>query len=204
MKQTLKLGITLAAFAAISCTILAVVNNVTSPIIKKHALEKANTALTKIFPTADSFVAVEDISAGGNNEIDEYLENNVARLDSLHIAFQGDTVIGAVVQANGPTYTHTKIMVGINKNLILTGITILETSDTPGYGLLAKEPAFYKQFSNKDVSSPLVLGQNFDGISGATITSKGYENVINFSIFIGAQYLANNYGGAKLSEYTKH
>ena len=55
MKQILKLGLTLAAFAVVSCLALAVVNNFTAPVIEKNNAAKTSAGLTVVFPQADSF-----------------------------------------------------------------------------------------------------------------------------------------------------
>ena len=58
MKNTwsmIKLGLILAAYAVVACTVLAVVDNITSPVIKQNQERKANEAMRAVFAQADSF-----------------------------------------------------------------------------------------------------------------------------------------------------
>jgi len=201
MKDTLKLGFKLAIFTAVSCTVLAVVNSFTAPVIAIHSTEKANAALSVVFKDADTYTAVEDITKG-NKDVDsltEYLDESLVSLDALYLAYKNDTVVGAIAQVDGPTYDHSTIMVGIDMNRTLTGLSILDTTDSPGFGQKALEPAFYEQFAGINASKQLVNGEDFDGISGATISSSGYADLINFAVYIAGGYLTDNYNGLAAS-----
>jgi electron transport complex protein RnfG len=79
--------------------------------------------------------------------------------------------------------------VGINTDKIITGINFLAISDTPGFGQKAAEPAFYEQFAGKDAAGSFVPGTDFDGISGATITTNGVANILSEAAKIGVEYL---------------
>ncbi len=50
MKEMIKLGLTLAIYAVISCTVLAVVNNFTAPKIAQNQENKVNQAMASFFP----------------------------------------------------------------------------------------------------------------------------------------------------------
>lgn len=77
-----------------------------------------------------------------------------------------------------------KIYMGINKDGVLNGISILETSETPGLGMKAKK-ILVPQFANKKVNSISysktgAVGEGqIDAISGATITTKAITNAVN-------------------------
>ena len=59
--EMVKLGLVLAVYASVFCTILALVNNVTSPVIANNQTEKVNKAMQAFFPEEGySFVAVDD------------------------------------------------------------------------------------------------------------------------------------------------
>ena len=53
--EMVKLGAILALYAAASCAVLAVVNNVTSPVIAQNQKNKANAAMKSVFAEADNF-----------------------------------------------------------------------------------------------------------------------------------------------------
>ena len=50
-----KLGLILAVYAFAACTVLAVVHNVTAPVIESNNLKKAAAAMKMVFPEADQF-----------------------------------------------------------------------------------------------------------------------------------------------------
>ena len=69
----------------------------------------------------------------------------------------------------------------------IKAVRILKQNETPGLGSRITEADFYEQFSEmqankvKLISNPAEPGE-FDGISGATISSKSVEKIINSAI----------------------
>jgi len=79
-----------------------------------------------------------------------------------------------------------KMLVGININGEITGVKILESTETPGIGTQIEENDFIKQYIGKSESVSLKNdGGEIDAISGATISSKAFNVGINkaFEIF---------------------
>ena len=176
--EMIKLGLVLVCYAVASCAVLAIVNNFTLPKIKQNQIDKANNAMKQVFPSADSFEPVSDL---------EKSSVSVITLKDFYLVKQGGEVVGAIVQAEGPTYDKGKIIVGIKLDGTVEGMRVLELSDSPGFGLKANDPSFklasgvtfYEQFNGKNASNGFTVNDNFDGISGATITSKGIGDLIN-------------------------
>ena len=176
--EMIKLGLVLVCYAVASCAVLAIVNNFTLPKIKQNQIDKANNAMKQVFPSADSFEPVNDF---------EKSTVSVITLKDFYLVKQGGEVVGAIVQAEGPTYDKGKIIVGIKLDGTVEGMRVLELSDSPGFGLKANDPSFklasgvtfYEQFNGKNASNGFTVNDNFDGISGATITSKGIGDLIN-------------------------
>lgn len=160
----IKLGLILAAYAVACCTVLAIVNNITSPVIAQNQQKKANQGMAAVFAEAEDFEPIESSSC-----------------DALYLAKAGGNVIGAVVQITGATYDHSTIIVGMTTDGTITGMQFLENTDTPGFGQKASDPTFklasgktfYGQFAGKKASDGFTAGKTFDAISGATITSNG-------------------------------
>ena len=181
MKQMLKLGLVLAAFAAVACVALAFVNNLTAPAIAKAEAEKANAGMKAVFSEADYFMDADGFTSTVIDGV---------TIDKVCYAYKNDVKIGVVVQATGSTYDKATILVGINAEKVITGISFLSITDTPGFGQKAAEPAFYEQFAGMSASSNFVPGTDFDGISGATITTNGVAKIISEAAKIGVEYLA--------------
>ena len=169
----LRLGITLAVFAVVSCTVLALVNNLTLPVITRNNIRKANAAMQAVFAPAQDFAEYDKALPASRS--------GKTSIDSLKIAKAGDKVLGAVVQISGPTYDRSTIMFGVDASGIVTGMRYLNNTDTPGFGQKGSDPSyrvksgvtFYEQFTGMDSKAGFTAGQTFDSISGATITSNG-------------------------------
>ena len=66
----IKLGLILAVYAVISCTVLAVVNNFTAPKIAQNQVEKVNSAMKSFFPEEGfTFVALNDYEPKSSGSI---------------------------------------------------------------------------------------------------------------------------------------
>lgn len=175
--EMIKLGLTLVCYAVAACTILAIVNSFTSERIKANQNAAGNKAMKEVFVTADKFVSVKDFEPSANGTI---------TLSDCYVAKSGDKTVGAVIQVSGPTYDKGKIIVGIDKNGTVTGMRVLELSDSPGFGLKANDPTFklpngktfYDQFEGKNAKDGFVAGSTFDAITGATITSNGIADLL--------------------------
>jgi electron transport complex protein RnfG len=187
MKQMVKLGASLAAYAVAACVLLAVVNNMTAPIIEKARAAEANAGMAEVFVVADSFDQASDFSGDFSTPI---------QVESIYLAKQGGEVIGAVVQATGPTYDKATIQIGLELDRTITGIKFLALSDTPGFGQRAiSEPGFSAQFAGKSADDAFESGSDVEALSGATITTKGVAQIIKYAAYIAGDYLATNYGG---------
>ena len=175
--EMIRLGLVLAVFAAASCTVLALVNNVTSVKIAANKIAKANEAMKVVMSNADSFEPVENFAQSASSSI---------KVLSVYAAKKDGATVGAVAQINGPTYDRGTVMVGMKTDGTITGVQFLELSDSPGFGLKANDPTFklpngktfYGQFEGVNAKGGLKAGENFDAISGATITSVGAAALI--------------------------
>ena len=176
--EMFRLGLILVCYAVVSCAVLAVVNNFTAPKIAQNQIDKANEAMRQVFESADSFAQISDFEPASTNAI---------TISDFYLAKKDGKVIGGVAQVSGPTYDKGKIIVGIDTNGTITGIQVLELSDSPGFGLKANDSTFklpngktfYGKFTGKSAINGFKDGSNFDAISGATITSKGLGDMVS-------------------------
>ena len=176
----IKLGLILAAYAVASCTMLAVVNSFTGPVIAANQQRKANAAMLTVLPQAEDFKDVDAARWGT-------VPSGSTTVESVKLATAGGAVIGGVIQISGPTYDHAAIMIGMDTQGTVTGVQFLENTDSPGFGSKASDPnftlpngkTFYGQFTGKKIADGFVAGETFDAISGATITSKGVANLLS-------------------------
>lgn len=189
--QMIKLGLILALYAVISCTVLAFVNYATKPKIEQNQINKTNAAMKSVMKEAENFEEIKDFSVEANSAIS---------VSALYLAKSQDKVIGGVAQVSGPTYDSATIILGLKTDGTISGVRFLELTDTPGFGLKANDPTFilpsgktfYEQFEDKKFSDGLILGQTVDAISGATITSKGVVDLVNFACSTLTEYFGEH------------
>ena len=187
MKNMLKLGLSLAIYASVACVCLSLVNMVTAPAIAAAKERELNAGLAVVFADADTFAPAPNFVADTATSIE---------VTNLYLAKKGDQVMGAVVQAKGPTYEKkAEMLIGVTLNRSITGIQFLSLSDTPGFGQKAAEPEFSNQFAGKSIDDAFSAGDDVTAISGATITTKGVSQLIKYAAYIAGEYLATNHGG---------
>lgn len=185
MKQMLKLGLSLAIYAAVSCFCLALVNNVTKPTIDNLAKQALQAGLKEVFADASEFEAVDGMTSSAG-----VIKSAYKALDS------NKNTIGAIVEIYGKTYDKSDILIGIKNDdgKTITGVKFLSTTDSPGFGSKAADPkftlsngkTFYGQFAGKKAADGFTLGEDYDAIGGATITSRSVGALLD-----GAATVAN-------------
>lgn len=79
------------------------------------------------------------------------------------------------------------ISIGITKDGKITGVEVLDNSETSGFGSKAQDPQFEEQFRGVDADR-VEPGVDFDGISGATYTTTAVTNAINGALYYVKQY----------------
>lgn len=180
MKQMLKLGLILAAYTAVACVCLALVNNVTAPTIAALKQAQLEEGLKVVFPTADSFSSPEGFSSSVIDGI---------AIEDVYIAKKDDAVVGAIAKATGPTYDKATILIGVNADKKIEAISFLSISDTPGFGQKATEPVFYNQYAGKSISDEFATKKDITPISGATITTNGVSAIVKTAANAAAAYI---------------
>jgi len=175
----MKLGFILAVFATASCIMLAFVYAGTKTIIEQHQEEELVKAEKEIFPDADSFEEIENIES----------PDPAVTIMVAFSALKNGEVIGAVLELSRAGYSGPIMtMVGISKDGFITGVKILEHSDTPGYGANAALPSyfvdrekgltFYGQFAGKHVTHPFRVNHDVIAVSSSTITSNAVSSSV--------------------------
>ena len=171
----LKLGIILALYAAAACVGLAFVYEATAKIIAQRQIADQDAALLELFPEADSFEPIADVSSpDASVTIEE---------GGAFTALKNGAVIGVALRTSRASYGGPiKILVGVGADGRISGVKILEHKDTPGLGANAGSPTyfidrvkgihFYDQFVGKNTSDPFEPKQDVVAITAATITSK--------------------------------
>ena len=114
---------------------------------------------------------------------------------TVYQVLESDAVIGYCVEVNSPGFGgDVAVMVGYNADMTVRGVSIISHSETPGLGARVTESGFLSQFEGK--GGKVVLGDDVDAISGATISSRAVTDGVNLATEILTKVLQTKGGAA--------
>lgn len=193
-KSTLaKDAIILFAITLIAGLALGFFHELTLKPIGKANLEAKNKAYRSVYKAAKEFTDDDAISAKVEDS-DRFLKDNDlsgANITEVQIAKDSSgNAIGYVISflATEGYGGDISLSMGMTNEGEITGLEVLEASETAGLGAKCKEPEFKKQFAGKNADSieytkDGAKGDNqIDAISGATITTKAVTKGVNAAI----------------------
>jgi len=155
MLKILKLAFTLTVFCVVSAGALAYVFMFTGPKIEANAKLAFERSLKEVMPVAESFKA-----AGKDGKIFE----GVAA---------GKTVGTVVLVAPRGYSSNIQMLVGVDGELKVKGIKVLDQRETPGLGTNILKAKFLGQFVGKSSADKLEPKKDVEAITGATISTRG-------------------------------
>lgn len=168
--EIVRVGIILFVITAVAALILAMVNNVTAPVIAEQEKAKMQNAMAEVLPGADAFEEVPlEISAESN-------VTEIYKADRGYVVFAAPKGYGGEIT----------MAVGVDNDNKVAGISIISQSETAGLGAKCVEKAWQEQFIGKTenikVSKNGANDNEIDAISSATITSKAVTKGVNEAI----------------------
>lgn len=187
MREIVKPGIVLFLMTAAVALILAAANAAAAGPAAENAREAKERALSQVLPEAAGFQA-EDTKTG-----------NVAGVISYNAASDGS---GWAFTCSAKGYGGgLSVLVGINKDGAVEGITILSHNETPGLGANAAKPGFSGQFAGKSgpfavVKTAPAEDSDVQAIASATITSRAVTGAVNSAVYFWRENMAEGGGGA--------
>lgn len=181
--------IALSVIALLSGLALSGVFSMTKSTIDEQKNAAAAAAYKTVLPEAESFASFSDKVEFLGGEVYGTGYGRVYIKDALVGKDAAGNVVGyavSVTSAEGYDGNVT-LSIGVNTEGVINGISFTELHETPGKGMLCGEPAFVDQFAGK-AADKLKLGEDVDGITGVTITSKAVVNAVNAGLdFINTQ-----------------
>jgi len=149
----------LAIIVTISVILLIAVNSFTSTVVESRRIEEITGILEEIFPDMSRYE----------------LEGEV------YTIYQDETKTGYAFKASGSGYSgNIDILVGLDNDFGIIGISILSQTETPGVGNKITESSFTDQFKGLSASDIALSseGGKIDAITGATISSRAVVEAI--------------------------
>ena len=172
---TLKLAVILFAFAAVVAIALGLVNRITQERIETFAAEKAAAAMRAVLP-ADSYTRLEN-SAGEKIDL----------VKEIYSAGGSGWVIMVTPSGFGG---EIEMAVGVDKSGAVTGVSIIQMSETSGLGANARRESFRSQYVGKSGSVALrKQGGEIDALTGATVTSTAVTKGVNAALLAAADLM---------------
>lgn len=170
-KFVLKVAGTLTIIALVVAALLGVVDMVTRDKIDAINVEKTNQALAAVAPEGAEFTPVE-LSDAAVAAAAAY-----GTLDSMYEMSTGGYAMKIVASGSQGSI---EMIVGVDANKALTGVSVVNHSETGGIGtkVVNNDPntagtPVLDQFIGMSGAGSLVVGKTVTPISGATVTTKG-------------------------------
>jgi electron transport complex protein RnfG len=177
MKSVVKFAITLGLIAAITGFALAIVYQITKPIIEAQDLKALQQGLSEIFPGDYEFVKLDKPISSADPSV-QITESYLVKDKSTQ------KNVGMVARVVVPgSQAPIEMLVGIKSDGTVSGVKILKLNETAGLGANADNPKYYVDKKNKITFLGQFIGKNVEkdklipkediiAMSGATITSR--------------------------------
>lgn len=162
LKKIIKLSGILFLIMFLTTLLLSFVNSFTTDVVMKNIERSEKSAMTELVK-AEEFSAIAD---------------------GVFAGISGGEAAGYCVYVSPVGYGgEIEMIVGFNKDLTVSGIKIIQSSETAGLGTRAGEPEFSQRLSGKKPHLSVKKGgggeSEIDAISGATVTTKAVAQGIN-------------------------
>ena len=159
-----KLVIVLTLVSAVVSAILGGVNAITVEKIDAITEAKTNAALAEVLPVGEGETYTE-IAYTGNSTITHVWEAPTGHVVEL-------VVSGAQSMVD--------LVVGVDNDGVVTGVSVISHGETPGLGAKATESSFRDQYIG--ANGPVAVnkdGGTIQALTGATITSRAVSDAVN-------------------------
>ena len=185
----LKLAVTLLLTCMVVAAALGGVNAVTEEKIDAINWENTVTAMKAVVADPDNTtfsdaltLTDEMVAASGSVTLDSVYEAQV----------NGQTAGHAIKVVASGSQGKIEMMVGVDAEGTVTGVSIVKNSETSGIGskVMTNMPTangigVLSQFEGKSAADgTLTVGANVDAISGATVSTRGVTNGVNAALAV--------------------
>ena len=165
----------LLASTLIAGLLLGQVYSITKEPIAAQAEKAKQEAYAKVYPGGE-FTADDALTAAKDSFV---ADDKDAKITEVMLANGGE---GYVFSCQASGYGGAvQLAVGVSADSTITGLSVLSMSETPGLGAKCQDASFQEQFAGIQAEK-LAINQDFDQISGATITSSAVMRAVNATL----------------------
>ncbi len=158
--------VVLCAICIVVTGALAATNNVTAPIIEAATQAAEEAARTELLPDAQGFEAV-DLTA-----------------ENVSAIYKTTNDVGVVITSSAKGYGgDVVVMTAFNPDGTIKQIKVTEQAETKGIGSnVAANADYWTRYEGLASDHELVLNQDVDAYTGATISSRAVLSAVNSAI----------------------
>lgn len=187
-KFILKVAGTLTVISLVVAALLGFVNSITADKIAEIDAENTRIAMSAVAPEGSEFgdkiEVTDDMVAAAATQSGKILE--------LYPVTNGGAEAGYVMKISASGSQGTIVMmVGVDANKAITGISVVSHAETSGIGTKVVENKpnsagvpVLDQFVGLSGAGSLVVGSNITAISGATVSTKGITMGTNAALAV--------------------
>ena len=185
-KYIIKLTVTLFVTCVIVAALLGLVDNVTRD--KIAAINWENTVAAMKAVVADPDATTFSDALENTDAMSAAAASAGGTLDSVYEVQVGGAGAGYAIKvvASG-SQGNIEMMVGVDGEGTVTGVSIVDNSETAGIGskVMENQNGVLDQFIGKSAADgTLAVGTNVDAITGATVSSRGVTTGVNAALAV--------------------
>ncbi len=178
---------TLTAISLVVALLLGLTNMLTEDKIAEITRQKTEAALAKVVSASEcEFPPVEDIPQA---VIDAANEQGGKLTEMYEILVGGENAGYAFKVTASGSQGNIVMIVGVDADLAVTGVSIVSNSETSGIGSKVMDneatsagTGALDQFVGKSGAGTLAVKQNIDAVTGATVSTKGVTKGVNAAL----------------------
>ena len=187
-KFILKVAGTLTVISLVVAALLGVVNSITEDKIAAIDAENTRIAMSAVAPEGSEFGDKMEVT----DEMVAAAATQSGKILELYPVTNGGAEAGYVMKISASGSQGTIVMmVGVDANKAITGISVVSHSETSGIGTKVVENKpnsagvpVLDQFVGLSGAGSLVVGSNITAISGATVSTKGITMGANAALAV--------------------
>lgn len=182
-KYITKLTVTLLVTCVIVAGLLGLVNGVTAGPIAQINQQKTEAAMAQVVSDPSSFQAVTELPQAA-------VDAATAAGGTLTELYDGQGAGYVLKVVASGSQGNIEMMVGVDGDGVVTGVSIVDNSETAGIGskVMENEPlasgtGVLDQFAGKSAADgTLAVGTNVEAITGATVSTRGVTTGVNAAL----------------------
>lgn len=173
LKEIFKLSAILIIVCSLSTALISYTHDLTAPIIEERKQNAIHAGYMEVLPNAA--------------ELSTFIQTDSAIITEIMQSKQDNHTNGFIYTLTPNGYSgKITLMVGIqHPSGIISGVKILEQTETPGLGAKCTEPSFLTQFADKSIHNELTVSKKaskeneIQALTASTITSNAIVKGIN-------------------------